>query len=249
MEQKSDPGAPTRAPDASPTALDTLLERRDRWRQPLRTRWYRVRAWANMIFIDHAFFRFVYLNLHQLSPMAWRAAQPMPHHIRRFARLGIRTVVTLRGGNSFGSYPLEVEACDNAGLHFKAFKLRSRAAPTREEIEDAMTFFQSLEYPVLFHCKSGADRAGIMSALYLALHEDRPIAEARAQLSLKYGHIRQGKTGILDAFFDTYQADQPDGAMPLLEWVRTRYDADALTAAFSSGKIGDFLTERVLRRE
>ena len=161
----------------------------------------------------------------------------------------MRTIVTLRGGNSFGSYPLEVEACERAGLTFTSFVLRSRAVPTREEIEEAANFFETLEYPVLFHCKSGADRAGMMSALYLALHEGVPVAAARKQLSLRFGHIRHGKTGILDAFFDAYEADQPDGKMPLLQWAQERYDANALTTAFRSGKIGDFLTETILGRE
>ena len=37
--------------------------------------------------------------------------------------------------------------------------------------------------------------------------------------------------------------------MPLLDWVRTRYDADALTQAYQSGQIASFLTDTVLRRE
>ena len=144
---------------------------------------------------------------------------------------------------------LEVEACEIAGLHFETFELRSRALPTIEQVEGAKALFDRLEYPVLFHCKSGADRAGMMSALFLALHEGVPVAEARKQLSFRFGHIRHGKTGILDSFFDAYEADQPDGAMPLLEWVRTRYDPDGLEAAFKSGRLGTFLTETVLRRE
>lgn len=221
----------------------------NRWRHPLDSTWDRLRAWANTIFVDHAFFRLVYLNLHRLSPRAWRAAQPLPHQISRLARRGLRSVVTLRGGKSFGSLPLEIEACKAADIHFETFRLRSRAAPTREEIEGAVALFQRLEYPVLFHCKSGADRAGMMSALFLALHEGEPVSVARKQLSLRYGHFRQSKTGILDAFFDSYLADHPDEQVPLLDWVRNDYDSDALTQAFSSGGIGDFLIEKVLRRE
>ena len=250
MNRDPDPEAQASAAAPNkPTPQEVIQARRDRWKRPLDGTWDRIRAWTNMIFVDHAFFRMVYLNLHRLSARAWRSAQPLPYQIHALARRGIRTIVTLRGGNSFGSYPLEVEACARAGLAFESFTLRSRAAPTRAEVEAAVRFFRRLEYPVLFHCKSGADRAGMMSALYLALHEGVPVAEARKQLSPRFGHIRQGKTGILDAFFDAYLADQPDGRMPLLDWVRTRYDAEALTKAFRSGTIGDFLTETVLRRE
>ena len=232
-----------------PELADPSLGANNRWRRPLDSTWDRIVAWANMIFVDHAFFRMVYLNLHRLSPKAWRAAQPLPYHITRLARRGLRTVITLRGGKSFGSLPLEKEACDAAGVHFETFRLRSRAAPTREEVEGADALFRRLEYPVLFHCKSGADRAGMMSALFLILHEGVPVSQAAKQLSPRFGHIRQSKTGILDAFFETYLADHPDEQVPFLDWVRTTYDSDALTQAYSSGGFGDFLTEKVLRRE
>jgi len=102
---------------------------------------------------------------------------------------------------------------------------------------------------MIVHCKSGADRAGMMAALYLALHEGRPVAEARRQLSLAYGHFSRGPTGVLDAFFDAYEADQPDGAMALMDWVETRYDQQAVTAAFKTGAFQSLLTDSVLRRE
>ncbi len=223
--------------------------RLDRWRRPLTTPWDRVRAWTNMIFVDHGFFRMIYLNLHRISDNAWRAAQPTPYQVRSLARRGIKTIVTLRGGQSYGSLPLEIEACRDAGITFDRFVLRSRAIPSVEEMHEAKAFFERIEYPVIFHCKSGADRAGMMSALYLILHEGVPVAKARQQLSPKFGHIKQGKTGILDALFDAYEADQPDGALAFLDWAETRYDRDAITAAFKAGTLGSFLSDTVLRRE
>ena len=202
-----------------------------------------------MILVDHGFFRMAYLNLHQVSPQAWRSAQPTPYQLRALAGRGLRSVVSLRGGQSFGSLPLEIEACRAAGLHFETFVMRSRALPTVDEVRALTALFQRLEYPVLFHCKAGADRAGMMAALYLVLHEGCTVAEARRQLHLRFGHVRQGKTGVLGAFFDAYERDQPDGAMPLAEWVETRYDQKAITKAFRPLRIGVFVTDRLLRRE
>ncbi|HET7410770.1 MAG TPA: hypothetical protein VFJ13_11280, partial [Paracoccaceae bacterium] len=61
--------------------------------------------------------------------------------------------------------------------------------------------------------------------------------------------VRLGRTGVLDAFFDAYERDCPDGAVPLADWVGTRYDSDAITAGFRPWKIGDIITDRVLHRE
>jgi len=219
-----------------------------RWRDPIETRWDRIRAWANMLLVDHGVFRLVYLNLHPVGRHAWRAAQPAPHDLAAFAARGGCSVVSLRGGQAFGSLPLEIEACRRHGLHFHNFVMRSRSLPSAEELRGAALLFERLEYPVLFHCKSGADRAGFMAAFYLMVAEGAPLAEARAQLALRYGHVRQGKTGVLDAFFDAYERDT-DGREPLMDWVATRYDPAAIMRDFRATGWGALLTDTVLRRE
>lgn len=224
-------------------------ERLNRWRKPLVSRRDRLGAWANMFFSDHGFIRLFYLNLHQISANAWRSAQPAPWDIRRLANKGLKTVINLRGGQTYGSLPLEQEICEELGVNFEVFVLRSRALPAVEDILAAKSLFERIEYPVLFHCKSGADRAGLMCGLFLALHEGIPASDARLQLGPRYGHIKQGKTGVLDTLFDTYLADQPDEGMPLLEWIETLYDPEALTAAFKPSGIGSLITETLLRRE
>lgn len=236
-------------PQMTPDALADRQARLDRWRRKLTSPRDRRAAWLDMVFKDHAFFRMAYLNRHEIAPGVFRSAQPLPYQIAAMAQRGLKTVVNLRGGQSYGSLPLEVEACDQHGVRFETFVLRSRAIPSVEDIRAAKALFDRIEKPVLFHCKSGADRAGMMSALYLALAEGRPVTQARRQLSLRYGHFSRGPTGVLDAFFDAYEADQPDGEMPLMEWVETRYDQAAITAAFRAGAMETFLTETVLRRE
>jgi protein tyrosine/serine phosphatase len=215
----------------------------------LRRRLGRPAYYADMLLVDHGIFRMVYPNAHRVSDKAWRSAQPAPHHIRRFARAGIRTIVNLRGERECGSYWLEREECARHGLKLVNFQIRSRAAPTREELMGAKRLFDEIEYPMLMHCKSGADRAGIMSVLYRHLHEGVPLAEAKAELSLKYGHFRQADTGILDYFFETYLKDTATRPMGFFEWVDTMYDPVALKRTFRSKGWANRLVDSVLRRE
>lgn len=223
--------------------------RLNRWRKPLATRRDRWGAWANMAFADHGFIRLAYLNRHRISENAWRSAQPWPHQIRELARHGVRSVINLRGGQSYGSLPLERETCEALGLHFEVFVLRSRSVPEVADLRAARALFDRLEYPVLFHCKSGADRAGMMCALYLALHEGKPVREAMGQLSLRFGHFRQGKTGVLDAFFAAYLAEHPEEDVPLETWIESSYDQKAIIDEFKPTMTGSLLTEKLLRRE
>jgi len=187
--------------------------------------------------------------LHGVGDRAWRAAQPAPHQIARFKRMGIKTVVNLRGERVCGSYWLEKAACARHGLKLVTYRVRSRAAPTREEVLGARDLFETLEYPILMHCKSGADRAGLMTVLYLHFHEGLPIAEAKSGLSLKYGHIRQADTGILDYFFERYLKDTRDKPKSFTDWLVEDYDPDDLRRSFQSQGWANRLVNSVLRRE
>jgi len=223
-----------------------MVERSPEW---VRRSLGRPASYLDMLLFDHGIFRMFYANCHKISDRAWRSAQPAPHQIRRFAKRGIRTIINLRGERQCGSYWLEQAACKLHGIKLVNFQIGSRAAPTPEELRAAKSLFQTIDYPMLMHCKSGADRAGMMSTLYHYFHEGVPIDVARNQLSLKYGHIRQADTGILDYFFERYLADNAERPMPFLEWVDTVYDPKELKRSFRSKGWANRLVDTVLRRE
>jgi protein tyrosine/serine phosphatase len=223
------------------------------WRQPLIDRspmWARrllgpAGCYLDMLFIDHGIFRLAYLNKHRLGDRAWRSAQPAPRDIKAMAADGVRTIINLRGPRQCGSYWLEQKACERHGIALVNLTLRSRAAPKREDIKAAAQLFDSVAYPILVHCKSGSDRAGLMSVLYRHLKDGVPLAEAKQQLSARYGHLRQTHTGVLDHFFERYIADNARAPIPFLEWVDTVYDPDELLRSFRAGG----LSGRILRRQ
>lgn len=220
-----------------------------RWDRPIEGTVARLHAWTHMVFADHGVFRLAYLNLHKVTDTLWRAAQPAPHQLARLRDKGLRTVVYLRGGREHGSWQLQKECCDALGLELLDFVVRSRAAPDKETLLRARRFFAELHYPALVHCKSGADRAGFVSALYLVVHEGRSADEALRQLSLAYGHFRLAKTGILDAFFERWRDDGEARGLSFEEWVETRYDPEALERDFKPGLLSDILVDRMLGRE
>lgn len=227
------------------------------WRQALvdnSPEWMRrtfgpTASYLDSIVVDHGIFRLIYLNQHPLGANAWRSAQPAPHQIRALARRGIRTIVNLRGERLCGSYWLEREACRRYGIKLVNFQVRSRAAPTREEIKAARDLFDRVEYPILLHCKSGADRAGLMAVLYRFLKEGVPLEEAKRELSLRYGHIRQADTGILDYFFDRYLEYNARSPTPFFEWLDKVYDPIELKRSFHASTLANQFVNFILRRE
>lgn len=220
-----------------------------RWDKPLEGGLGRVRAWANMLLVDHGVFRLLYLNKHRVSERLWRSAQPAPHQISRLKDEGVRTIVNLRGGREHGSWQLQKDICERLGIHLVEFVVRSRGAPDRETLLNAKEFFEAVEYPAVLHCKSGADRAGFVAALYLIVHEGRSVEEALRQLSARYGHFRFSKTGILDAFFERYRSEGEAKGIPFLTWVATIYDPETLERDFRPGFWSNVLVDRIMRRE
>jgi protein tyrosine/serine phosphatase len=214
----------------------------------------RARARREMVWGDHGFLRARFRNLHQISPEMWRSNQPSPRQILAHAReRGIRTIVNLRGASTQGYYLLEKEACAEAGIDLVDFQVFSRDPPTREAIFAARELFAAIRYPALMHCKSGADRAGIMAVLYKLLREGAPFPVAAEQLSGKYLHIRHGKTGVLDAFLEAYAAfnsgKAPDAWKPFLDWVAEDYDRPAIKEAFARSLGKGLQLDVLLRRE
>jgi protein tyrosine/serine phosphatase len=203
----------------------------------------------DLIMVDHGAIRAIYPNRHRIAPGVWRSSQPAPHQVAWLARKGVRTIVNLRGDRDCGSYRLAKAACQRYGVHLVDFPAKSREAPSRAFFHDANMLFQSIEYPMLMHCKSGADRVGLMSTLYLILAEGRPAEEAVRQLGLRYGHIKQAETGILDAIFAAYIADNRRAPIAFLDWIDTRYDPVALKKGFAARRWGNFVVDGVLARE
>ncbi|MCA8902716.1 MAG: tyrosine-protein phosphatase [Hyphomonas sp.] len=220
----------------------------------LSTREGRARARRELVWGDHGFLRAIYQNLHEFAPGMWRSNQPSPEKVLQYAReKGIRTVLNLRGASTKGYYLLEKEACEQAGIELVDFQVFSRDTPTREAIVAANELFQRIEYPALMHCKSGADRAGLMAVLYMLLKVKVPFAEAVDQLSLKYLHVKHGKTGMLDAFFQAYadfNAGKPEAEWkPFLDWVAEDYDRIAVKEAFLRDFGKGIQVDRILQRE
>lgn len=211
----------------------------------------RLRAWLDLLFVDFSIIRALFWNLHQIVPGVWRAAQPMPHHLRWAKRHGIKTIVNLRGRrDNCGSYIMEREACREAGLTLVDFPIRSRQPLERPTLLAALELFDKLEYPILMHCKSGADRAGFMSTLYMYLKGGMTLRQAmKTQLSLRYGHVRQAKTGVIDYFFERYLADNEKGPISLRDWISTVYDRQALQKDFHESWTARIIVDYILRRE
>ena len=209
----------------------------------------RMIAWVDALFVDHAVFRLAWSNFAAVAPgRLYRCNHPTPGQLARLTRqLGLKTLINLRGPTGNGSDALSRDAAGRLGLDFIDMALESRGAPQRDRVLRLHEIYRTMRAPALLHCKSGADRAGLAAGLFL-LFEGGTARDALRQLSLRFGHIRAAKTGILDAFFLRWEREG-EGRKPFLDWVREDYDEAALRRDFHANGLASFVNDWVLAHE
>ncbi len=191
-------------------------------------------AWLHYLLVDHGFLRYRWTNFAEIAPGVFRSNHPHESRLKAYRdQQGIRAVLNLRGANDTPAYMLEEKACRDLGLELVSVAFAARAAPKREKLLALFDAFDTIQRPFVIHCKSGADRAGLVSVLYL-LDQGVPLAEARVHLSLRYLHLKHTKTGIQDAFLDVYAARLEKSPISIRDWVNTEYNPEDVRALFAS---------------
>ena len=192
----------------------------------------RRRAAWHFQLLDHGFLRALWGNFFQVAPGVWRSNQPSQRRLRKFKQMGIKTVLNLRGANVMSPFLFEQEACAELGLNLVNHGMQARHLSCPSVYLGLLNIFETIEHPFVMHCKSGADRAGLASALYLMHMKNVPVEIAKKQLGLKYIHFKSFQTGILDHMLDAYERDNQTQPMPIRKWLETRYDHQLLTRQF-----------------
>lgn len=146
-------------------------------------------------------------NFHTVIPgRVYRSAQPTDQELEQLTRkFGIRTVLNLRGccdGAPF--YLEECRATHRLDLAQEDLCLSAGRLPSVDEIRRLVEIVERSEYPLLIHCKRGADRTGLVAAAILLLTKPMSVATARQQLGLRYGHLALGRPAYLDRFLELY---------------------------------------------
>ncbi len=186
--------------------------------------------------MDHGVLRTLYDNEFEIADGVYRSNQPSPSKIEYWSKKGVKTILNLRGESNQGSYFLEKEACEKMGIKLINFKIAASSLKSKEVLLELCDIFKNINTPMLIHCKSGSDRAGLASFIYLVTVKKIHPAIAAKQLSLKYLHLKWYITGVLDYMVDQYVKAFNDNGIQFEDWLRSGYDREKLLDIFFSGR-------------
>lgn len=162
-----------------------------------------------------------------------RSAQPTGNLADLIDTHQPKSILNLRGGSYLNPwYDAEVEATETGEIDFYDFPMEATERPSRAQLLTLIDLLDHCQYPLLIHCKRGADRTGLVSALYQLSVLGQSPDEAIKSFSIFHGHFPVNGTERLhepiDEYRDWLDAEGKDHAPGLFrEWVAEHYEDPA----------------------
>ena len=131
-------------------------------------------------------------NFHEVIPgQLYRSSQLSQDQLVTYVKAnGIKTIINLRGQNDQSEwYRSEVATAEQLGVQHVDFGMSARKELTPGRVAQLIQIMRDAPKPILIHCKSGADRTGLASAIYVNRVAGLDEGTAEHQLSIRFGHL------------------------------------------------------------
>ncbi|PIE54323.1 MAG: protein tyrosine phosphatase [Dethiosulfovibrio peptidovorans] len=158
---------------------------------------------------------FLYLravNFHTVSRgVLYRSAQLSLDRLARYVEAHrIRSIVNLRGAQDWRQwYRREKAFSRSRGILHKDFDISAIRTISVHELDRILDFMRRAPKPILIHCYAGADRTGLIAALWQLAENQEPPSEAlRRQLCWMKGHFSTfhlGTNAMVHSFWNYVQ--------------------------------------------
>ena len=120
----------------------------------------------------------------------YRSAQPNSRLADWANRYHLSSILNLRGGTPADPfYREEREIAGSTGMKFFDVPLSATEQPSRTQLLELISAIRLAPYPLLIHCKQGADRTGLATAVYRMMRLGIPPEDALSSFQLQHAHV------------------------------------------------------------
>lgn len=120
----------------------------------------------------------------------YRSAQPDDRLNGWIEEFDFKSVLNLRGGHpAYDWYRQEREIVRDHSVDYYEIPISAQLRPRKSELLQLIDLLGRARYPMLVHCKSGADRTGLAVVLYHLMVQKEPPQKAMAGFSIYHAHI------------------------------------------------------------
>jgi tyrosine-protein phosphatase SIW14 len=123
-------------------------------------------------------------NFQKVDDHVYRGAQPTDSGFKELAQLGIKTIVDLRDVGEH-SQADEEKIVTGLGMRYVSIPMHGLSTPKDDKVAAVQALFNdTTNGPVFVHCKRGADRTGMVVAVYRISHDQwdnkKALSEAKS---------------------------------------------------------------------
>ena len=117
----------------------------------------------------------------RITSSLYRGAQPRPDGLQELKKLGVTTIVDLRGENP-QLRDSERQQAEALGIRFVNIPISGWAPPSNEQVAQFLALFRNHQEKVFVHCRFGDDRTGVFVATYRMAYENWPAEQAMNEM-------------------------------------------------------------------
>ena len=147
-------------------------------------------------------------NAGKISDALMRGAQPSEQGLAELKKLGVTTVVDLRGNR--GPVMWERAEVEALGMRFVDIPVNGWSAPSNAQVAEFLKLFRDDPKQKIFvHCYFGQDRSGVMVAAYRIAQQNWTAEQAMAEM-YSFGfhnHLYPSMKSYVRRFPATFGAD------------------------------------------
>jgi protein tyrosine phosphatase (PTP) superfamily phosphohydrolase (DUF442 family) len=121
-------------------------------------------------------------NAGQITSELYRGAQPREQGLPELKKLGITTIIDLRGENA-ETIAWERKQAESLGMLFVSIPVSGWSPPTDEQVVQFFSIVRdNTGHKIFVHCRFGDDRTGVFVAIYRMAFEKWPAEQALKEM-------------------------------------------------------------------